>query len=84
MVNQPQQLVQARFPVGKSKLFLGLLCVSPALVVCVSKLFSSLASLVSSEGKAGDPASPILPTGHMGISELSISSLTLVEIVRWL
>lgn len=62
--------MQAKFPVGKNKLFLGLVGVSPDLGICVSRLFSHLAPLASSESRAGVAVSPTLPTGHIGTEHL--------------
>jgi len=62
--------MQAKFSVVKSRLFFGLVGVSYDLGICVSRLFSHLASLVPSESRAQDAASPALHTGYMGMEHL--------------
>lgn len=78
--------MQAKFPVGKRKLFLGLVGVSPKLGICVSRLVSHLALLMFCESRAGSQHLPPFPQDTWGWStpDLSIPLLTLVEIGWWL
>lgn len=82
--------IKAKFPVGKSKLFLGLMRVSPGFGICISKGPAPSGSIwlllcVVKTGLGMQHLPPFLENvWGWSNSELSIPPLTPVEIGWWL